>query len=207
VIEIILLRDNLQKGRLLSKEAAGKGRTERVGQLLVVAAGAAQTLATERLEPLGLSPRGWGVLSTLVESGPLTQIELATATATDRTAMVYLLDALEGQGRVERMPNPEDRRSYLIHLTAQGKQTHRKAGAELAKQADTLLEPLDAAERRQLVDLLTRIADHWDALNTDAAANEGARPAQALKALQNLADAAEHDAPRRPARKNLSRPR
>jgi DNA-binding MarR family transcriptional regulator len=171
VIEIILLRDNLQEGRLLSKEAAGKGRTERVGQLLVVAAGAAQTLATERLEPLGLSPRGWGVLSTLVESGPLTQIELATATATDRTAMVYLLDELEGQGLVERMPNP------------------------------------DEAERRQLVDLLTRIADHWDALNTDAAANEGARPAQALKALQNLADAAEHDAPRRPARKNLSRPR
>ena len=164
-------------------------------------------MATERLEPLGLSPRAWGVLSTLVESGPLTQIELATATATDRTAMVYLLDELERQGLVERMPNPDDRRSYLIHLTAQGKQTQRKAGAELAKQAETLLEPLDAAERRQLVDLLTRIADHWDALSTDAAANEGARPAQALKALQNLADAAEHDAPRRPARKNLSRPR
>jgi DNA-binding MarR family transcriptional regulator len=202
-----LIKDNLQKRRLLSKEGTGKGRTERVGQLLVVAAGAAQTLATERLEPLGLSPRAWGVLSTLVESGPLTQIELATATGTDRTAMVYVLDELEGQGLVERMPNPDDRRSYLIHLTAQGKQTQRKAGAELAKQAETLLEPLDAAERRQLVDLLARIADHWDALSTDAAANEGARPAQALKALQNLADATEHDAPRRPARKNLSRPR
>jgi DNA-binding MarR family transcriptional regulator len=185
----------------------GKGRTERVGQLLVVAAGAAQTLATKRLEPLGLSPRAWGVLSTLVESGPLTQIELAIATATDRTAMVYLLDELESRGLVERRPNPDDRRSYLIRLTAQGKKTQRKAAAELAEQADTLLKPLDAAERRQLVELLTRIADHWDDLNTGAATEEGARPAQALKALQNLADAAQRDDPWPPARKRLSRPR
>ena len=169
-----------------------KGRTERVGQLLVIAAGAAQTLATERLEPLGLSPRAWGVLSTLVESGPRTQIELAAATATDRTAMVYLLDDLESRGLAERKPNPDDRRSYLIHLTAQGKKTQQRAAAELANQADTLLTPLDAAERRQLIELLTRIADHWDELNAGATTKERARPAQALKALQNLADTAEH---------------
>src|SRR6266852_137415 len=171
-------------------------RTQRIGQLLAVAAQAAQTLATERLEPLGLSPRAWGVLSTLVESGPLTQIELAAATATDRTAMVYLLDELERQRLLERRPNPDDRRSYLIHLTARGKQTQKKAGAELADQADTLLKPLDAAERRQLVDLLTRIADNWDELNAGATAKERARPAQALKALQNLAGADEHEGPR-----------
>jgi DNA-binding MarR family transcriptional regulator len=180
-------------------------RTERVGQLLVVAAGAAQTLATERLEPLGLSSRAWGVLTTLMESGPLTQIDLATATATDRTAMVYLLDELEEQGLLERMSNPYDRRSYLIHLTAQGKQTQRKASAELAQQADTLLKPLDAAERRQLVSLLSRIADHWDELNTGGAAKTDARPAQALKALQKLADATKHEDPRPPARKRHSR--
>lgn len=132
-----------------------------MGQLLFVAQQAAQTLATERLEPLGLSPRAWGVLSTLAESGPMTQIELATALAIDRTAMVYLLDELEERGLVERVRNPEDRRSFLIHLTAQGEQTQRKAAAGLAGATETLLKPLDTAERRQLVDLLARIADHW----------------------------------------------
>jgi len=78
-------------------------RTERIGQLLFVATQAAQTLATEQLQPLGLSARGWGVLSTLAESGPLTQIELATALAIDRTAMVYLLDELEQSGLVQRV--------------------------------------------------------------------------------------------------------
>jgi DNA-binding MarR family transcriptional regulator len=138
-----------------------------VGQLLFVAQQAAQALATERLEPLGLSPRAWGVLSTLAESGPMSQIELATTLAIDRTAMVYLLDGLEEQGLVERVRNPEDRRSFLIHLTAQGEQTQRKAAAGLAGATEVLLNPLDAAERRQLVDLLARIADHWQEVSAN----------------------------------------
>ena len=137
-------------------------RTERIGQLLFVATQAAQALATERLDPLGLSPRAWGVLSTLVESGPLTQIDLASALSIDRTAMVYLLDDLEGQGLVERVRNPDDRRSFLVHLTPRGERTQRKAAGELAEQTEVLLEPLDASERRLLIELLTRVTDHWE---------------------------------------------
>jgi DNA-binding MarR family transcriptional regulator len=107
------------------------------------------------------------VLSTLVESGPLTQIDLANATGTDRTAMTYLLDELERRGLVERVRNPGDRRSYLIHLTPAGERLRAKAAADLTEQADRLMEPLSEAERSQLVDLLTRVADHWDELNTD----------------------------------------
>jgi DNA-binding MarR family transcriptional regulator len=95
----------------------------------------------------------------------LTQIELATALSIDRTAMVYLLDELEEQALVERVRNANDRRSFLVHLTAKGRRKQRKAATELAGQAETLLEPLAAEERRQLVDLLTRIADHWEELN------------------------------------------
>jgi DNA-binding MarR family transcriptional regulator len=166
-------------------------RTERIGQLLVVTAGAAQALASERLEPLGLSPRAWGVLSTLVESGPLTQIELATATSTDRTAMTYLIDELEERRLLERRRNPGDRRSYLIHLTPLGKKTQLDAAGELAKQADFLLEPLAPAERRQLIDSLTRIADHWETHAAPSTGEERPRSARALQALQHLADASD----------------
>ena|SRR5207249_4294148 len=174
-----------RKGTLLSK----RKRTERIGQLLVLAAGAAQALAGERLEPFGLSPRAWGVLSTLVESGPLTQIELASATSTDRTAMTYLLDELEKRRLLERRANPADRRSYLIHLTAQGKKTHNEIAGQLAKQADFLLQPLSAVERSLLIDALTRIADHWEMHTAPSASAERPRSARALQALQQLADA------------------
>ncbi len=145
----------------MGKSAASRRQTGRVGQLLFVAQQAAQALATDRLEPLGLSPRTWGVLSTLAESGPLTQIELATTMAIDRTAMVYLLDDLEQQALVERVRSPQDRRAFLIHLTSGGRDAQRQAAAALDGAADTLLTPLDQAERRHLIDLLARIAANW----------------------------------------------
>jgi len=150
----------------MGKSPHASRRTERIGQLLFVATQAAQTLATEQLQPLGLSARGWGVLSTLAESGPLTQIELATALAIDRTAMVYLLDELEQSGLVERVRNPDDRRSFLIHLTGDGQRAQRNAATALAGAADTLLLPLDPEERGLLRALLTRIVDHWQALSS-----------------------------------------
>jgi DNA-binding MarR family transcriptional regulator len=145
----------------MGKSAADRRQTGRVGQLLFVVQQAAQALAVERLQPLGLSPRAWGVLSTLVESGPMTQIGLATAMAIDRTAMVYLLDELEDQALVERVRSPRDRRAFLIHLTPEGQDVQRRAAAALEGAAETLLTPLNATERRQLVDLLARVADHW----------------------------------------------
>ena len=145
----------------MGKSAASRRQTGRVGQLLFVAQQAAQALAIERLEPLGLSPRAWGVLSTLAESGPLTQIELATAMAIDRTAMVYLLDDLEDRALVERVRSPRDRRAFLIHLTPRGRDAQRRAAAALDGATQTLLTPLNAAERRHLIDLLAVIAAHW----------------------------------------------
>jgi len=64
---------------------------------------------------------------------------------------------------VERVRNPGDRRSFLIHLTGEGRRTQRTAATALASAADTLLRPLDPEERAQLRTLLTRIADHWQA--------------------------------------------
>src|SRR5947207_13448352 len=95
-------------------------KRESIGQLLTVAAAAAQSLARERLRPLGLTPRGWTVLSALAEGGPRPQIDLATATGTDRTVMTYLLDDLERQDLIERARDASDRPSYQIHLTRRG---------------------------------------------------------------------------------------
>src|SRR5437879_11627240 len=129
-------------------------RPERIGQSLTVAAAAAQSLARERLAPIGLTPRGWAVLSALAEGGSRPQIDLAAATGTDRTVMTYLLDDLEKQDLIERARDPSDRRSYQIHLTRRGEETHRRVASDLAAQADTLLRPLDALQRRRLADLL-----------------------------------------------------
>jgi len=178
-------------------------KPERIGQLLTVAAAAAQSLAREQLRPLGLTPRGWAVLSALAEAGPRPQIDLATATGTDRTVMTYLLDDLEEQHLIERARDPSDRRSYQIHLTRRGEETHRRLASGLAAQADTLLKPLDGPERRRLTDLLARVADGW-ALREGGLAR-AARSSQALAALDTLAasDARTKRRARRPTRSSV----
>ena len=154
-------QDNLAARREAEPLPSDNVRTDRIGQLLFVAAQAAQSLAADRLERLGLTPRGWGVLSTLVESGPLTQIQLATGMAIDRTAMVYLIDDLESAGLVSRVRSPKDRRAFAIHLTAAGRSKQRKAAAEMGQAALTLLAPLDGAEQLMLRGLLARVVDGW----------------------------------------------
>ena len=169
------------------KHTRAARKPERIGQLLTVAAAAAQSLARERLRPLGLTPRGWTVLSALAEGGPRPQIDLATATGTDRTVMTYLLDDLERQDLIERARDASDRRSYQIHLTRRGEETHRRVASDLAAQADTLLRPLDAPERQRLADLLARVADGWAVRQGTPAL--AARSSQALAALDALAGA------------------
>src|SRR6266567_3185930 len=91
--------------------------------------------------------------------------QAAQTLATDRTAMVDLIDELEEGGLVERVRNPVDRRSFLIHLTDTGQAAQRKAATALTGAADSLLQPLDPAERSQLRALLARIIEHWQALS------------------------------------------
>jgi DNA-binding MarR family transcriptional regulator len=192
----------------MRKPVPAKQQTGRVGQLLFVAQQAAQALAIERLEPLGLSPRAWGVLSTLAESGPLTQIELATTMSIDRTAMVYLIDELEEQALVERVRNPQDRRAFLIHLTAGGRRAQRRAATALAGAADTLLAPLDDAERRHLVNLLATIADHWQQVSAsqqDPGTSQARPAAPSSKAATGQRAAVSRPLHQRPGRSDTSR--
>jgi DNA-binding MarR family transcriptional regulator len=138
------------------------------------------------------------VLSTLAESGPLTQIELATTMAIDRTAMVYLLDDLEDKALVERVRSPHDRCAFLIHLTPDGRDAQRRAAAALDGAAETLLTPLNAAERRNLNDLLARIATHWQ--------ERAVRPTDP-GGSQATPKATSDEAPARPRRRRSPPPR
>ena len=53
----------------ITQAASSSGRTERIGLLLFVATQTAQTLATEQLQPLGLSARGRGSSARLPSPG------------------------------------------------------------------------------------------------------------------------------------------
>jgi len=54
-------------------------------------------------------------------------------------------------------------RPAIDELTPKGRELQGRAAAVLAERSATLLAPLTAGERDELVDLLQRLAAHWEA--------------------------------------------
>lgn len=111
-----------------------------------------------KLDSLGLNLRMWGVLNVLDVEGSITQHRLGQCVGIDPSSMVSTIDELEGMGLVERRRHPTDRRAHALYLTELGRTT-LKAGRELAREAQNdLLGSLSGAERKQLHELLLRVA-------------------------------------------------
>ena len=66
-------------------------------------------------------------------------------------------DTLEQRGWVRRTPNPDDRRSLLIEITAAGRVTADTFLPGLHKLERRVMSELDDGERRQLLGLLERV--------------------------------------------------
>jgi DNA-binding MarR family transcriptional regulator len=108
--------------------------------------------------PAGVSARELAVLLLLDAREPESQQQAAQRLGVDRTTMVALLDALEGNGLVARRPDAADRRRNVVELTQHGRATLRRATRASDEAARRLLEVLDEDEATQLRDLLTRVA-------------------------------------------------
>jgi len=105
----------------------------------------------------GLTPGQLGAVL-LVEANPgMTQSALAAALGIDRSTAVALIDRLQRHGLVRRSPRAGDRRANALELDGGA-----AVLAHLVKRLDAherrIARALSAAERRQLIALLRRLA-------------------------------------------------
>jgi len=76
--------------------------------------------------------------------------------------MTNLLDRLEERGLVRRVPDPGDRRSVLVELTAAGKKTVDRAVSTEASREESFFEDLGPGERKELNEGLRRIVHAFE---------------------------------------------
>ena len=74
--------------------------------------------------------------------------------------LTKILGRLADAGLIERIDNPEDKRSKLVQLNHKGKQLVETIMPELHKQSNSLLEVLSEDETLQLEGLLQKVLDH-----------------------------------------------
>jgi DNA-binding MarR family transcriptional regulator len=118
----------------------------------------AATRFAARIDALDLTPPQAGLLRMIATTPGLSQQTYATRLGTPPSRFVTLVDDLQNRGLVERRRGEPDRRSYALHLTAEGQKLLRELGAIGRAHADDLCAALTAEERTTLRELLARIA-------------------------------------------------
>ena len=140
------------------RAAAARGLSRRAGFLLVQLGTHRHQRFAERLAPLDLHPRHFGMLSQLAVNEGQSQQALSRALGIHRSAVVGLVDDLEHRGLAERRRDPVDRRAYTLHLTRAGRTLLTELEGAADEDEAELLSALDARERSQLISLLQRVA-------------------------------------------------
>jgi DNA-binding MarR family transcriptional regulator len=109
----------------------------------------------------GLDAGEFDVLATLRRAGPpfcLTPTLLYRTLMISSGGLTDRLSRLEAAGLVRRRPSEADKRSLLVELTERGRERTEAALREDMALERTLVAGLSAAERRQLADLLRKLA-------------------------------------------------
>lgn len=91
---------------------------------------------------LGVSPAEGHLLTYLGSYSPTPIGELVRVFGIKQSTFTSMLDRLEQNGLLRRELNPGDRRSFLIHITNEGR--------ELAQRLNQLLENLEEEIRRRV---------------------------------------------------------
>ncbi len=156
--------DNDRIDRLLSEWQSERpeldaGAMAVVGRLLSIGR-QLEARANGALKPLGLHYTDLDVLATLRRGGRpyrRTPTELRDSVLITSGAMTACLDRLERNGLIQRVADPNDRRSSAAELTTDGRKLIDKAIAVRFKEAADALSDLSDTERTRLAALLKKL--------------------------------------------------
>ena len=116
-----------------------------------------------QLAPLGVSSGYLPVFFALGGGAELTQSALANVAAIEQPTMANTLGRMERDGLIERRPDPNDRRSALVRLGAEGRRVASRVLSGAQSVNEMALAGLNAQERKTYLTLLARVIDNISA--------------------------------------------
>ncbi len=114
-------------------------------------------LSLEQLGPRALGQGEAHVLAQLAAEGPRTIGKIHRAFAHKRSTLTSILDRLESRGLIERESDPRDRRSFVVTLTAEGRNLGRRVLAHFAAFEAAVLERVTRADLRGFYKVLAAL--------------------------------------------------
>lgn len=105
----------------------------------------------------GLTPPQFGVLEALAHLGPMKMCDIASKLLMSGANVTGVVDRLENKNMVRRVTEAGDRRTFFIHLTAEGGKLISKTFQRHARQVEALTSSLTPGEKRALIRLLKKL--------------------------------------------------
>ena len=102
------------------------------------------------------------ILSLLNREGPMTQKALMCRMQIQPGSLSEVLAKVEGAGLVERRRCEDDRRNFEIRLTEEGVKQAEAFERDRQEMAQLLFATLDDSEKQQLMNLMTKLHEHWE---------------------------------------------
>jgi DNA-binding MarR family transcriptional regulator len=97
------------------------------------------------------------LLMAVEEVGRLRMGDVAEDLGITARTVTTLVDALEREGLLARLPDPTDRRATLLELTDTAQTQFEQVRSLQMELGEELVAPLDTQQRRLLLDLLSRL--------------------------------------------------
>ena len=88
---------------------------------------------------------------------PLPLGALAEKNSCVKSNVTQLMDRMEAEGLVRRVPDPDDRRSVRAQITVEGRRKYEAAARALGAAEGEVLHGFAPAERQQLIEFLERL--------------------------------------------------
>ncbi|WP_367049414.1 MarR family transcriptional regulator [Streptomyces sp. Je 1-332] len=112
----------------------------------------------------------FAVLNALVAEPGLDQRTVGERVGLDRSTIAEVISRLMRRELLDKVRDPQDGRRYLLHLTDEGRRTHRKLTVRTARMNQVFLGPLSPAEQTVFFDLIQRVSDAAEGLRHPAEA-------------------------------------
>lgn len=116
----------------------------------------------EETASYGVTPVQFALLNALMDTPGADQVTLAARVAFDPATSGSVIGRLEAKGWVRREADQNDRRRKLLWITPEGESTVQQMKRAVARVQTRILGPLNAAEREQIMRLLTKLVAGHD---------------------------------------------
>ena len=122
----------------------------------------------DTLEAHDLSQGEWRLMGHLRYAGPPYRGKpgkLAEHLGLSSGAMTNRLDNMEERDLLRRLDDPDDRRGVIVELTEKGQRVWEESVGAQAQKESLVASALNAAEKRELNDLLRRLMNAFDSFH------------------------------------------